>query len=199
MKIFAFTDVHGGSHLIQEVVKAIRSKKPELIICPGDLTIFGHDLEKILSKFNNLKIPFLVVHGNHESEDELKTAGKKFKNIIFLHRGVLEMGDHVFFGYGGDGFSKEDKLFEKISEIIGERTKGKKLVLITHQPPHGNKLDYLEYFEHVGNKSYTRFIKKRKPVINIFGHLHEHFGGMDHINKKTILINPGPLGRLIEL
>ena len=199
MKIFAFTDVHGSEHLIQEVIKTIKSKKPELIICPGDLTIFGHDLEKILSKFDKLKISCLVVHGNHESDDELKDACKKFKNIIYLHRGVLEKGDYAFFGYGGDGFSTKDEKFEKISEIVGKKTKGKNLIMITHQPPHGNKLDYLEYFEHVGNKSYTKFIKKWKPVMSIFGHLHEHFGKMDHINKKTILINPGPLGKLIEI
>ncbi len=198
MKIFSFTDIHGNDGLIQEVIKTIKSKRPELIVCPGDLSVFGEELEKILSKFNQLKIPFLVVHGNHEGEDELRKACKKFENIIFLHRGVFEIEDFAFFGYGGDGFSSKDESFEKVSEVIGKKTKGKKVILITHQPPNGSKLDNLEYFEHVGNKSYTKFIKKYKPMLAISGHLHEHFGEMDHINK-TLLINPGPLGKILKI
>lgn len=198
MKIFAFTDIHGNENLIREVINTIKSKKPELIVCPGDLGVFGQDLEEILLRFNQLNIPFLVIPGNHEGEEELRTLCKKFENIIFLHRGVFEIENYAFFGYGGDGFSTKNKSFEKVSEIIGKKTKGKKVILITHQPPNGSKLDNLEYFEHVGNKSYTKFIKKYKPMLSISGHLHEHFGEMDHINK-TLLINPGPLGKILKI
>ena len=198
MKILAFTDPHGNEQILKEVTRLSRIKKPDLIICPGDLTVFEKNLREILEKLNKIKIPLLVIPGNHEEAGDMKRLCEKFENIIFLHRGIFETGDYVFFGYGGDGFSSENKEFEKVAKDIEKRIKGKKIVLITHQPPYGNKLDDLEYFEHVGNKSYRKFIEKNKPILALSGHLHENFGEMDKIGK-TILINPGPLGKLIKI
>jgi len=199
MKIFAFTDIHGNDKLIQEVVKQVQTKNPELVVCSGDITIFGRELNEVLEKLDKIKKRILIIPGNHEDSDELKKACKNFENITYLHRGVFQIENYAFFGYGGDGFSEKDKIFERLADIVGEKFKEKEIILVTHQPPYGNKLDNLEYFEHVGNKSYTYFIKKYKPILAISGHIHESFGKIDHVDKKTILINPGPLGRLIEI
>jgi uncharacterized protein len=199
MKLLAFTDVHGNESLIRGITKLARAKKPDFLVCCGDLTIFGEEINDILSKFDRIGIPMILIPGNHEEIIDLKKICKKFKNVIYLHRGILEIEDYVFFGYGGDGFSKEDKDFEKIFKKVGDRIKGKKIIFLTHQPPFGGKLDKLEYFGHVGNTSYTKFIKFYKPILALSGHLHENFGRMDHVNKKTILINPGPVGKIIKV
>jgi Icc-related predicted phosphoesterase len=198
MKILAFADMHGNEHIIKEIIKLAKLKKPNLMICLGDLTIFGQDLSEILSKFDKVGISLLVIPGNHEEGENMKKICNKFKNIIYLHRGVFEIGNYAFFGYGGGGFSQEDEEFDKVAKVVEKKIKGKKIVFITHQPPYSTKLDYLEYFEHVGNKSYRRFIKKNKPILGLSGHLHENFGEMDSIGE-SILINPGPLGKLIKI
>jgi hypothetical protein len=198
MKLLAFTDIHGSNHLIDEVAKKFKSKKINLGICSGDLTIFGDGLNKVLTKLNRIKIPILVIPGNHEEIVDLRKACAKYKNIIYLHKGVYEINGYAFFGFGTGGFSKRDKEFEKISRKVERKVKGKKIILITHQPPYKNKLDYLDFFDHVGNKSFKDFIVRNKPVLSVSGHLHENFGKMDKLGK-TILINPGPLGRVIEV
>ena len=198
MKILAFTDVHGNDNIIKEVCKLARLKKPDLLVCPGDLTIFGQDLNEVLFKFNKIDIPLIVIPGNHEEGEDMKKICDKFKNIIYLHRGIFEIENYIFFGFGGDGFSQTNTEFEKISKIIGKKFKGKEIILITHQPPYGTKLDYLEYFEHVGNKSFRKFIEEFKPILALSGHLHENFGEMDNLGT-TILINPGPLGKMIKI
>ena len=198
MKILAFTDIHGNEHILQEVAKLAKKKKPDLIICPGDITVFEKKMKEILEKLNKIEIPLFIIPGNHEEAGDMKKLCDKLENVVFLHRGVFEVDDYLFFGYGGDGFSRENLEFEKVAKSVEKRLKGKKVVLITHQPPYGTKLDDLEYFEHVGNKSYRKFILKNKPVLALSGHLHENFGAIDKLGK-TVLINPGPLGKIIQI
>jgi Icc-related predicted phosphoesterase len=74
---------------------------------------------------------------------------------------------------------------------------GKKLVMLFHAPPYGNKTDII-MGDHVGNKSYRDFIREEKPLLVVCGHLHDNEGVQDHIGK-TLIINPGPEGKLIEI
>ena len=127
MDIYAFTDIHGNDNLIKEAIKIIKSKKPELIVCPGDLTIFGHDLEKILNKFNQIKIPFLVIHGNHEDEDEMKKACKKFDNVIFYIKGFLKLESMPSLDMVEMDFQAVMKSLKKYLKLLGKRQKARKL------------------------------------------------------------------------
>ena len=77
-------------------------------------------------------------------------------------------------------------------------SKNKKNVLVFHQPPFGTKLDKISEVGHVGNKSMTKIIKSIKPILSVSGHIHETFNITDKIGK-TILINPGPEGRIISI
>ena len=198
MKILAFADVHGNDNLIDEVIGKAKRKKVELLVCCGDISIFGDHLNKILMKFNHLGIPMLIIPGNHEEASDLKRVCERYGNIIYLHKGIFEVNNHAFFGFGGGGFNSKSTEFESISKKVGKRIKEKKVVLVTHQPPYRNKLDFLDFFDHVGNKSFRKFIIENKPMLSLSGHLHETFGEIDKIGK-TILINPGPLGRVIEV
>ncbi len=51
---------------------------------------------------------------------------------------------------------------------------------------------------HVGCQSYTAAIDALKPALFLAGHIHECFGEHEQRGKTTIL-NPGPLGIMIEL
>jgi|TARA_Y100000310_G_scaffold343710_1_gene452654 hypothetical protein len=198
MKILAFTDIHGNNKLIEEIIKKSKARKPDLLVCCGDLTIFGSNLEKILFRLNKIKIPILAIPGNHEEEIDMKRICRKFDNIIYLHKGVYEIGEYAFFGFGTGGFEFRSLEFEKICEKVIKRIGGKNVILITHQPPHKTKLDRLEYFDYAGNKSFKAFIVKHKPMLALSGHLHENFGKIDNIGK-SILINPGPKGKIIKI
>lgn len=73
----------------------------------------------------------------------------------------------------------------------------KKLIMITHAPPYGTTVDK-SGDNHRGNKSYRRFIDIAKPELVICGHFHEHARKQDKIGK-TIVVNPGPEGVVIEI
>ena len=195
MKILAFTDIHASVASITKIKAA--SKKADLLICTGDFTVFGSHLKRVIKDFASMGKKMLIVHGNHEDEDEVAEECKKYDNLYFLYKNFYEEDGIVFAGYGGGGFAQEDKNFEKFSKEITSRRKGKKLVLLFHMPPYGTKTDHLS-MGYVGSMSYTEYIKKEKPDLVLCGHLHENFGKMDKIGK-SIIFNPGPNGSFVEI
>ena len=201
MKLLAFSDIHGSFSAIKRIEQKIKSQKPDLMVCAGDISIFEHGIVGILRKLNKLNKKIIIVHGNHEDASTFAKCSRMFKNIIFVHKTYHVEDKIIFLGFGGGGFSQRDKEFEhlvnnKFKKIIKEN-KENKIVFVTHAPPYGTKLDRLGK-NYVGNKSFSDFIKKYNVNISISGHLHENFGKEDKINK-TRVINPGPFGKIIDI
>lgn len=198
MKILAFTDSHGSLKAIREVAKRAKKGKVSLIVCAGDITVFEENLREILSRLNKIKIPVLLIHGNHETEKALRKAVKDFRNIKFLHKKIYAKNKTAFLFYGGGGFALREPEFVRWAKSIKKKIKKYgKLVLVLHGPPYGTKLDLI-IDAHCGNKDFAKFIKKQKPSLVISGHIHE-CEGTDYKSKKTRFINPGPFGKIIAI
>jgi len=195
MKLLVFTDLHGSKNNLEILLK--KAKTADLLVCAGDISMFSMNLKKIISKFKTTKKPLIIIPGNHESPNEIESI--KFDFMIPLHKKIYRINDFVFVGYGTDGFSQEDKEFENfIKRVKSKLKKTDKVILITHGPPFGTKLDKMRYFGHVGNRSYTKAVKKLKPIYYFCGHLHENFNKRDKIGK-TFIINTSPQGKLINV
>jgi len=195
MKIYAFTDIHSNMKILNKVIEIATKKKVDFIVTPGDLTLFSEGLSKILKKLKG-NIPVIALHGNHEDENEMKKICHEL-GIIFLHKATFEINDYIFIGYGGDGFSREDKELESFIKKI-KISKNKKIITLTHAPPYGTKLDYVPNIGFSGCKSVNKMIKKFKPILHLCGHLHENFGARDKIGN-TIILNPGNIGITIDI
>jgi uncharacterized protein len=200
IRILAFSDLHGNEKAIRILKK--KAKNADLIICAGDFTVFEDKILSIMRKIDGFGKPVMLVNGNHEDYGLVSEICGKLKNTKQLHKKVFRhdlFPDLVFVGHGGEGFDTKSEDFDKFIKGKEERLEklkedGRELVLITHQPPHKTKLDYI--WDHHGNKSYTKFIKKFQPVLAVCGHLHETQGKEDKIGK-TKLINPGPKGKVV--
>ncbi len=195
MKILAFVDLHGNRSALDEIIA--KSEKVDIVICAGDLSIFEHHLDRIVDRLRKIRKPVLVIHGNHETDSVLEKLCKKTGNVIFFHQKMYVFDGVVFVGHGGGGFSVTDVEFERFIEKAKGKIKGKKVVLVTHAPPHGTRLDKIGG-NHNGNKSIRDFIVKYKPILAICGHFHENAGKKDLL-KNTTVINPGPHGTLIDI
>ncbi|MBI4438904.1 metallophosphoesterase family protein [Candidatus Woesearchaeota archaeon] len=197
MNILAYADIHGNPAAINALRK--KAKKADIAICAGDFTVFGARINQIIRQLDSLGRKTLLIHGNHEDEQEVEQLCSKTRNITYIHgkncRVEHNGQKYLVIGYGGGGFSLRDKGFERFAS----RTKPKQdesLILVTHAPPHNTKLDML--WEHRGRKSITDFIKKAKPALAICGHFHENFGKQDKLGQ-TRIVNPGPKGMVINL
>lgn len=194
MKILVFGDLHGSLSALKKIEG--KSKHADLLLCHGDLTIFEQNLEYIMKRLGKIKKNIFLTHGNHESENVLRKVSSFHKNIIFLHKKKKKIEEVLFLGYGGGGFSVRDKEFEKFIKKNKQEIKKHKTILLIHAPPYGTKIDMINK-EHVGNKSIRDFIHVYKPILVVCGHIHEGFGE-DKI-KKTLILNPGPKGKIIEI
>mgnify|MGYP001619479780 FL=1 len=115
MKILAFTDTHADIEDLDKIKAKALKEKPDILVCCGDISVFGNGLNFALSFINDLKIKTLIVKGNHETAKALEDSCSRFKNIVNLSNyGIYESGDYVFFGYGNNGFSHTDEKFEKL-------------------------------------------------------------------------------------
>jgi hypothetical protein len=200
MKIFAFVDLHGDLKALEKIKKTLKEQKPDVVLCAGDISIFGDNFFYLVNEIDELKIPFLLVHGNHEEESMVAKAEKMLDNVVNLHGRVFQKDDFLFMGWGGGGFSHVDREFEqaakKFRKEIAER-QIKKTVIVTHAPPYKTKLDKI-HGGYAGSKSIRSFIEQQKPVLAVCGHLHENEGKEDTIGK-TRIINPGFLGKVVSI
>ncbi len=198
MRFLAFTDVHEDQRTIANLVNRGKQGDIDFLVCCGDISNFRRGLKNTLNAFNQIGKPVYVVHGNHEEpEESFAEMVSAYEHWINLHLKSIQVGNYYFLGYGGGGFAMEDPRFRKIAREWYGRLKQEKTVFIHHMPPFGTKLDLLEVGP-VGNKDYTKFIKRMKPKLSISGHLHETFNVIDKIDT-TKIVNPGCNGMVIEL
>jgi Icc-related predicted phosphoesterase len=196
MKILTFVDIHGSLKAMEKIEE--KSKKVDILVCAGDISIFEQDLEYLLKRLDKIGKPVLVIPGNHETEHVMEKFCSKFKNLHYIHKKVYKTGNYRFLGYGGGGFSTVDPEFEKVAKMFErEIEKHHKVILVTHAPPHKTNVDKIGK-EYHGNKTIRQFIEKIDIDLAVCGHLHETSGKED-IVKKTRVINPGPYGKIIEL
>ena len=193
MKILAFADPHYNERIPKKLID--KAKKVDVVICAGDFTNFGRNFDKIMRDFLKFKKPVGLVHGNHEEGEDFRKLPKQIKH---LHKKGFVVGDYLFVGYGGGGFSERYPDLEKMIPKINKRKGNKKVIFVTHAPVYGTTTDYLEHAGHVGSKSALKFIKEVKPMLVICGHIEENFGQVDHVGK-TIVILPNDTGRIIEV
>jgi Icc-related predicted phosphoesterase len=193
MKILAFVDLHGSMTALKKISSVARKEKVDYIVSAGDHTLFGDSMQQITKKLDEIGIPVIMLHGNHEDAGTLRRVCEKTKNVRFMHKEVVETNGYVFMCYGGGGFSQKDKNFEAwANKAMRKIPEGKKIILVTHAPPYGTKLDLI-LDQPAGCKSIRQFIKLVQPKLAISGHLHENAGMKDKIDK-TKVVNPGPWG-----
>ena len=198
MKLLAFVDLHQDKENLRALVQRAGQKDIDFVVCAGDISTFGRGLRTVLEQFNAIGKKIYVIPGNHEEGlDGWQELLREYPLWDGFHKAVRLIGNYVFLGYGGNGFSQFDAEFRKVARQWYGEHQDKKIVLVTHGPPVGTKVDLLEK-RHVGNVDYRKFIERIKPKVVICGHLHETAGVVDAIGE-TKVVNPGRAGMVIEL
>ncbi len=194
MKITFFSDTHNQHSRISFTSGDV------LVFC-GDLTTRGalsevKDFSDYVKNLNyNHKI---VIAGNHDFcfEDQRRVEAEKIltdNNLIYLNDTGVEIDGVLFWGspiqpwYHDWAFNRpRGEVIKKHWDLIPINTN----VLITHGPPFGI-LDLCSDGGRVGCHDLLESVKKIKPQINAFGHIHESYGtdeldGIKFINASSL-------------
>lgn len=194
------TDLHvsvGNDNdlLLQDIVNDINQGKNEFVVITGDLTNFGNDdeLERVYDILSDLKIPYYVVSGNHETTWS-KSAGQTFKRLWGEDRFIFTKGDYVFVGFPcgpymkmGDGFVKKENLILMEKMLRDSLTDTHKKVLTFSHYPLDNSVS--NYKEVLG-------VLQQFPTVAAFcGHGHTlknyDFSGLSGIMGTSIITRDG--------
>ncbi len=210
MKILAFVDLHSKPRspeyvdfftslkYIKRLTALAKKEKPDVIICAGDASLFENHLEELMKKISKMGKKILMIPGNHETSSVMRKICSFHDSLVFINKKAVKIGDYVFVGFSGEGFLRTDTEMKKFIKKIKPKIKGKNVVLVTHAPPYKTKLDKIGR-DYCGNNTIAKFIQSNKNIVlAICGHIHENAGKKDKINK-TIIVNPGPLGAMIEI
>ncbi len=205
MKILAFTDFHGDKKIISKILKRAEKENPDVLVCAGDFTVFGKNLNKIMTKFLIGK-PFVFIPGNHEDNENSLYVFAKKPEALLVHQTAIVVKGVLFVGSGGGIYGKTEPTLEiskklltlKIKNFKKNHPKGK-VVFLTHRPAYGTNTDFMsDIKEHVGATNITDFIKKNPIDLHICGHIHETHG-IEEMIEGTKVVNVGKSGKIFEI
>ena len=202
MRIYAITDIHGYFTAVVKQRRNILKTKPDVVIIIGDIVHFGsiNQVSAILKYLSFEDIPTFFIPGNCDPRELLNVD--IIRTCRNIHEKNVEMNNFVIVGFGGSNITpfntliefNENEIYDRLkSSIDASDYRDKKLILVTHVPPYGTKLDITFMHQHVGSKSVKRIIEEYQPLLSIHGHIHEA-QGYDYIGR-TLIINPGPASR----
>lgn len=200
IKFVQLTDLHvsvgnENDFLLQNIIKEINNSDFEFVVVTGDLTNRGADdeLKQVHSILSELKIPYYVISGNHETNWS-ESAGLTYKKIFGEDRFVFSKGEYLFIGFPcgpymkmGDGFVKhEDVLW--LDKILKDSLKNnnKKVLNFAHYPLDNSVSNYKEVLS---------VLEKYPTVASFCGHGHTlkkyDFSGLSGIMGASITSRDG--------
>ena len=194
MKILSFSDIHGDIKHFKKISDELVDA--DLVVLVGDITHFGKgtEISKVLGEIRKYNKNIVGVSGNcdfPEVEKVLTLEG------VSLHA-KSKFIDELFFAGCGHSlvtpFNTPCEVYENdLSAYINKAYSnhmGEESVLIVHQPPYDSNTDILKNGGPSGSKEVRNFIKTKKPLLCLTGHIHES-PAIEHF-FETVLINPGP-------
>jgi Icc-related predicted phosphoesterase len=192
VKIVAISDTHA-------LHRHLSIPDGDILVHAGDITRKG-DLSE-LADFNQWlgSLPYqykIVIAGNHDFcfEEQPEIARSTLSNCIYLQDEAITISGIKFYGspwqpwYHDWAFNlkRKEELREKWERIPDDIK-----ILVTHAPPYqiGDRLREglpSNGGECVGCEELAIAVKKIKPMIHIFGHIHEGYGIIDTENTKFV-------------
>jgi len=188
--------------------KLIRDTKHTIWIKRGKIRTKLHMMKKgkmIRNRFEEIaslsKFGFCAVIGNDDFPDKIESI--RGKNVHSVQEKPFIFGNYAVIGIEGAIDDPKDpsigightryseKTLKKYLENMKKTVKGKKIILLSHSPPH-NALDIAIRFgrRNIGSKSLRDFIKKNHKSIPLVvcGHVHSQ-GGKNTMIEKTTIVN----------
>ena len=199
MKLLLFSDLHVNRKFTSGIVE--KSESVDIVIGAGDFANVHRGLDLMASMLSDIKKPTLVVPGNGETFEELKSAFSQWESCHVLHGSGVKIDGVDFYGVGGGipvtpfGSWSYDFTEEEGRELL--KTCPENAVLISHSPPKGI-LDLSSSGQSLGSIVVKECMDLKHPRLLVCGHIHESGGKKERVGN-TLVVNAGPQGLIVDL
>ena len=196
VRILAFSDLHRDLEQAWRLVE--RSREVNAVIAAGDFASQHRGLGEVIDVLSAIDVSTVLVPGNNETEDALRSACADWEAACVLHGEPTEIDELPFFGLGaGVPVTPWDWSFDlsddEAAALLEDCPEG--CVLVVHSPPRG----YLDGSgQALGSEAILRTIEERIPRLAVCGHVHECQGQSATVGS-TPLYNLGPRGTVLEV
>jgi Icc-related predicted phosphoesterase len=198
VKLLAFSDLHWDLDQAAQLVD--RSSEADVVVAAGDFAKIHEGLQETIDALKPISTPTILVPGNNETEEALRSACEGWEAATVLHGQGAEIDGTQFFGLGAGvpitpwdwSFDLDD---EQAAAKLADCPEG--AVLVVHSPPKGH-CDASSSGDHLGSEAILSAIEEKQPKLALCGHIHEAWGAEDEVGPTTV-INLGPSGRLIDV
>jgi uncharacterized protein len=197
-RLLAFSDLHRDLDEARDL--AGRSAEVDVVIGAGDFASVHKGLEEAIDALSAIEKQTVLIPGNNETEEALRSACEGWEAAIVLHGEGAEIDGVSFFGLGAGvpvtpwdwSFDlDEDAATAKLADLPPGA------ILVVHSPPLGH-CDASSAGEHLGSTAVLEAIEQKQPRLAVCGHIHESWGAESEIGS-TRVFNLGPEGRMLEV
>ncbi|HET8815522.1 MAG TPA: metallophosphoesterase [Solirubrobacterales bacterium] len=198
MRILAFSDLHRDLEQGAKLVEM--SAEADVVIGAGDFASIHEGLEETIDALAAIEAPTVLVPGNNETADALRSAAERWSAANVLHGEGTTIEGVEFFGLGaGVPITPWDWSFDLDDEAASEMLAAcpEEAVLVLHSPPRDH-CDSSGDGTHFGSPALLQAIEEKRPRLAVCGHIHESWGCESEIGPTPVR-NLGPTGTWIEL
>lgn len=198
MRLLAFSDLHCDLGRARDLVG--RSARADAVIAAGDFAKVHQGLEGMIGILERISAPTVLVPGNNETEEALRSACEGWETATVLHGERTQLDGVPVFGLGaGIPITPWDWSFDLGEEDAGEALADcpEEAILVLHSPPKGH-VDQSSDGQHLGSTAILGAIERTRPRVAVCGHIHESWGRESEIAGSRVL-NLGPEGTWIEV
>ena len=198
MKLLAFSDLHCDLAQAERLVE--RAAEADVVLGVGDFASVHSGLEETIAALTAIEAPTVVVPGNNETADALRSACESWDAATVLHGETATIDAATIFGLGG-GIPVTpwewsfDLTEEEAAGMLADCPDGA-AVMAVHSPPHGH-VD-VSRDEHLGSRAVLEAVESKRPALMLCGHIHESWGEQSAVGT-TRIVNLGPQGRIFDL
>jgi len=200
MRILAFSDLHRD--LAQGAQLAEMSREADLVIGAGDFASVHEGLEETIGALAGIEVPTVLVPGNNETVDALRSATADWSAATVLHGEGTTIEGTEFFGLGaGIPVTPWDWSFDLDDDVATSMLTDcpESAVLVLHSPPKDHcDSDSAGDGGNFGSPALLKAIEEKLPRLAVCGHIHESWGCESQIGSTPIR-NLGPTGTWIEI
>jgi Icc-related predicted phosphoesterase len=192
--LLLFSDVHGNLDACRRLVE--KAEAVDVVVGAGDFCVMRRNLQAPIDALSAIETPTILVPGNAETDDELRSACADWPSARVLHGDGCTIEGIPFYGIGGGipvtpfGAWSYDLSEETAEALLADCPAG--AVLVSHSPPKG-VVDRDSKGQSLGSTAIRSVIEDRSPRLTVCGHIHGSWGREGTLAASPV-VNAGPEG-----